>query len=291
MTALDDAMPLAVSSLCQIPVASFNEGHWSAAVIGAWLLADDRELDRAAVAPMTAQAMRMMDEMGQWFTQPLPSGFADPAPAAATLAAGAARLTALGHDVIFGALALTAMHRRPELATAANVDGLVALIEAMQRRGPGGPFPGWDDPAAVRPDADIPALSDGASLAHTTLDAFVTTGSFHPGLDQGVVLHLLTHAHATMLLEDLGHSDIAAGAREAHRTYLTLVTKRPDAAGSVPDGGHDLDPRSSSFWSAIAEARDGGCSDTCSRCRSHSMRSCEQPAGRATTGADISATR
>ena len=250
MTELDDALPLAVSSLCRMPAAKFNEAHWPAAVIAAWLYADGPDLEPAAVASMTSQVAQLMDEMSDRFTPPIASSPVDPAPVAHSLSEGAARLTALGHDVIFGSLALTAMKHRPDLASQANVDGLCALIEAMQKRGPGGPFPGWDDPGTVAADAAIPDIAEASVLASVTLDAFVATGPFHEGLDQGVVVHLLTHAHATLLLDELGLHDVARRARSAQRTYLKLVTRRPDPTGSVTDSGHDLDPRTPRFWAA-----------------------------------------
>ncbi|HMK12169.1 MAG TPA: hypothetical protein VK461_11345 [Acidimicrobiales bacterium] len=248
MNPLEDVMSLAVSSLCRMPVERFNEAHWPAAVIAAWRLSEDPDIDPAAIAPMSAQVHALMREMSDRFTPPAPSAHVDVTPAHRALAAGAGRLSALGHDVIFGALALTAMQRRPELATRANVNGLVALIEAIQERGPGGPFPGWDDPTAVTGHETVPDLGDAATLASTTLDAFVATGPFHEGLDQGVVVHLITHAHATLLLDDLGLHETSRAAREAQRTYLTLVARRPDPDGSVAPGGHDLDPRTASFW-------------------------------------------
>ena len=251
---VDDLLADGVTALCQVDPEAFNQAHWGAAVVAACLLAEDPLLEPAAAQPMLAQATRMRTEMARFFPPRTPSRRADPGGVAQLVANHAGRLSVLGHDVIFSALALTAMARHSELATTANVEGLAALVSSIQAQGPGGPFPGWDDPSLVSPGAEIPSLIDNADLARASLDAFSSTGPVYAGLDQGTVIHVLTHAHAITLFDDLGYEAAGSAARRAQRVYIQLLTRRPSSGTPLAPGDH-LDPRTCDFWNKDQRGR------------------------------------
>lgn len=227
----EELLRLGVAGICGVDTAEFNAKHWGAAVVAAGLLAADPDMGEAAPA-IIAQAERLMAAKAAWLPPPhsrASSASGDTTEVVMVLRSTASSLNLLGHDTIFASVALRAMTLQPELASRANIEGLVAMIEFASSRGPGGPFPGWDDPGQVRVDEDdaIPEIDSVAQLAASAIEAFAAVGVVHEGRDQGVVQHMVTHAHALVDLDGMGHGDVFAVGVEAHRRYRKLLTKRP----------------------------------------------------------------
>jgi len=215
--------------MCGVADAHFNDKHWGAAVIAAGLVAGEQPMSAAARSALIAQADRLADSKSEWFPPPIDAGPGETADVVAALAKSAASLNVLGHDTIFATLALRAMSDQPDLATSANVEALVSMIEFATTLGPGGPFAGWDDPAMVRVHEgdEIPAIETIEELAISAATVFASVGTVYDGFDRGVVQHVLTHAHALTELQRLGHTAVVSSGIEAHRTYRKLLTRRP----------------------------------------------------------------
>ena len=113
--------------------------------------------------------------------------------------------------------------------TPAIVDGITRLIRAFDGEAPGEPFPDWNDTRKVRVGASdgISAYRDPASLARTALEAFAAIPRIYGGLHSGVVGHLLTVAHALLLLERMGYTSLCERGCEAHRVYIKLSRHVP----------------------------------------------------------------
>ena len=247
-----DLIGRALGGMCVLGPEDFQSAHFGAAILAAQFFITDAHLDDIAARSVRQQAIELAGRQSRWLHAPIASRPADPASLAGTLAAGADRLTALGHDLIFPSIALRLMHERPELATEAHLDGLARLVEVINREPPGGPFPGWADldEAAERPDPSLPSLDSAEELAATTLQRFIAAGPVHYGMDQGVVHHALTHALALIELDSLGYQAAAARGRLAQRTYLTLLTRRPEMEGALPFVDERCtDVREQEWWS------------------------------------------
>ena len=226
---------MGVAAMCGVGNADFNDKHWGAAVIAAGLLASEQPMSPAARSALIVQAERLADSKAEWFPSPVSAGPGEAADVVAALAKSAASLNVLGHDTIFAPLALRAMSDQPDLATSANVEALVSMVEFATTLGPGGPFAGWDDPSAVLvEEADqIPSIETMEELAISAATVFAGVGTVYDGFDRGVVQHLLTHAHALIELHRLGHEAAVSSGIEAHRTYRKLMTLRPSAGAQA----------------------------------------------------------
>ena len=253
MTTFDgDLVDRALAGMCSLEPQDFQSAHFGAAILAAHFFIADANLDDNTSRAVVTQATELGDRQSHWLRSPVASRPADPASIGSVLSAGADRLTALGHDLIFPSIALRVMHERPELATEAHLDGLARMVEFINHEPPGGPFPGWSDldEAADHPDASLPSLDSAEQLASTTLQRFRAVGPVHHGMDQGVVHHALTHALALIELEKLGYTTAATRGRLAQRTYLTLLTRRPDSDGSLPFVDEPCtDVRAKEWWS------------------------------------------
>ena len=112
--------------------------------------------------------------------------------------------------------------------------------------------PGWDDISAVRvePADEIPAYTDEQTIARSALDAFLAIEDVYPFLHQGIVGHLLTHAHALIDLARLGYLDLAAKGHEAHRLFIKLSRNSPDEGEPISrDNALDrFEPTTAAFW-------------------------------------------
>ena len=226
---------MGVAAMCGVANAHFNEKHWGAAVIAAGLLASEQAMSPAARSALIVQAERLADSKTEWFPSPVDAGPGDAAHVVAALAKSAASLNVLGHDTIFATLVLRAMANHPDLATSANVEALVSMVEFATTLGPGGPFAGWDDPSTVLVEEadDIPSIQTMEELAISAATVFAGVGTVYDGFDRGVVQHLLTHTHALIELDRLGHEAAVSSGIEAHRTYRKLMTRRPSAGAQA----------------------------------------------------------
>jgi hypothetical protein len=228
-------LTVGVDAICSIPASDWNWAHWGAGVVAACFFVRDQALGPETIGCIARQVQAMVAAQCRWFGTPAASDPGDPAVIVEALAEQPERLRALGHDLIFSTLVLRAFARRPELATTARIDGLIRVVVQIGSDGPGGPFPGWSDPGGVRVEHrdGIPIVDDDDHLARCTLDAFLDVGPAYPGLDQGVVHHLLTHAEALLRLRQLGCTELSLARREAHRRYLKLVRRRPSGPGAL----------------------------------------------------------
>lgn len=240
-----------VAAMCGVPNDDFNDKHWGAAVLSAGLLARDPAMSRIARVALITQAERLAETKAEWFPPPVEAGPGDLTDVVAALTNTAGSLNLLGHDTIFATLALRAFADQPKLATSANVDALVNMVEFAATRGPGGPFVGWDDPGAVLVEEgdDIPYIGTADELAVSAMTSFAGVGTVYDGFDRGVVQHLLTHAHALIELHRQGHTDAMRSGIEAHRVYRKLMTRRPSSGADPLPARADV-PRlfSEEYW-------------------------------------------
>ena len=97
-------------------------------------------------------------------------------------------------------------------------------------------FNGRHDIGAVRvePHDDIPVYANEPTIARCALAAFAAIEDVYPFLHQGIVGHLLTHAHALIELARLGHGDLAAKGHDAHRLFIKLSRNPPDEGDPIP---------------------------------------------------------
>ena len=244
-----------LAALARVRDRHWNAGHYGAAVLAAYFFAEEQRLDAAATAALAEQLDRLIARHPELFAARAPGHAPDWGKVAALVEAlkrTIGELHAIGHNVIFATLALKAVARRPELATPDNVAGLVELLGQFDAYGPGRPFYGWDDPASVRlePADAIPVYDSEAAIARTALAAFAEIETVYPFLHQGIVGHLLTHAHALIDLARIGHAGLAAKGHDAHRLYVKLARNPPDAGEPIPrEAAIDpFAPGMAAFW-------------------------------------------
>ena len=240
-------------ALSRVGDRHWNTGHYGAAVIAAYYFAHEQGLDEAASMALARQLDRLIARHDDLF---LPAGLdrdddADLAPIVRALDRNIGQLRAIGHNVIFASLALKALRQLPQLATRAAIDGLTTLLAQFDDYGPGRPFYGWEDPTQVRIETvdDIPVYRDEATIARTALDAFAAIEKIYPFLHQGIVGHLLTHAHALIELARLGYTDIAGKGHDAHRLYIKLSRNPPDEGEPIPKRDDpEFSPSGAAYW-------------------------------------------
>ena len=252
----DHYLEAGLIALSRVGESHWNEGHFGAAVIAAYYFAREQHLNDAAVAALARQINRLFE------AHDLHKGSrhgrdADVAPLVTALDHNIGDLRAIGHNVIFATLALKALQQLPWLATPATVAGLVSLLRQFDEYGPGRPFYGWDEVTAVRvePADNIPTYTDEPTIARAALHAFAAIEDVYPFLHQGIVGHLLTHAHALIELARLGYGEIAGKGHDAHRLYIKLSRNPPDEGEPIPRIGdaQPLAPLSEAFWLADRE--------------------------------------
>ena len=107
----------------------------------------------------------------------------------------------------------------------------------------------------VEPADNIPTYTDEPTIARAALHAFAAIEDVYPFLHQGIVGHLLTHAHALIELARLGYGQIARKGHNAHRLYIKLSRNPPDEGEPIPRIGdaQPLAPLSEAFWLADHE--------------------------------------
>ncbi len=163
-------------------------------------------------------------------------------------------LSADGHGVIYGALALRAFSLYPELATEAAVNGIATLLENSQTDNPGRYY-GIDDYQTI-PLGEIHYRhfnnAEEAAIYSLYQHQVVIPDERIDGklyFFAGDQLHLITHAQALLELDKLGYSELATRGLDSLRKHFYLLEKRMPPTDAKPyQAQTSCNPRKLEFW-------------------------------------------
>lgn len=159
-----------------------------------------------------------------------------------------------GHNVIFGSLALRALHDHPEMASPQTIDGIVRLMHqfdhAAAGRGYYGKERGWITGNKVKlPDLEeYPHHPSLDAMVERVLDLLIHNASKRrQGF--GGLFHIINHAAALSELAQLGYTQLAVSGLNAHHHHIRLYLSLPvldEELGTLKKAS--VDPFQSSYW-------------------------------------------
>ncbi len=238
---------LGLNALARAPQQNyFADGHRGAALISAHLMCVDNELGDAT----TNRIIELFDR--NWASSKLCDPFpqADPVEDAVArigkaLAAGGGVLREVGHDAIFAMHAIKGFRMLPALATAARVEGVCQLIQAIKP---------WRD-IAPSEDIDPPAFADSAAASKFILQEASDAIDRFRGFGQGFAGHMLTFGQSLVELAAMGDVEWAESCRTAFRKYVTVTRQgpQPDSRVIKDHPPSDLRPDDARYWQQRGE--------------------------------------
>jgi len=219
----------------------FADGHRGAAMVSAWFLCREAEVEAGAVGVI--EGLIEAQWAGTELFAPFPDERSEPqrlGPIIESMAANVGPLRQAGHNVIFPALALKAFAQRPELVTRTRVEGLCRLI---------GRFESADDLVLEAGD-ELPAFGSPEAMAEYVLAEILRTMHAFEGRGQGWSGHMLTHGRAVLDLLQLGYRDLAQQAWEAFGLYVKRARLGPlDTDRPMPEHPpSDCGPLEARYW-------------------------------------------
>jgi hypothetical protein len=202
-------------------------GHSGAAVLAAHFLARTTPLDERTHRALRAQVDAFVERNKEDFDEPSPGpGRADVGRLVETLDAQIGAFRGNGHDAIYGALALRALHEQPALATPAVLDGLCLVLAQIAARSP-------VEETAWNQENPLPPYVESDAIAEITLRAILRPWNDVRRVGASGVLHWVTHAEALVTLDALGYPDLARRGHAAHRLHMNAHP--PESGGRPPD--------------------------------------------------------
>lgn len=237
-----------------------NLAHFGAAVLAGYWFQYDQALTPKAAEALTSQAEMMMSRFPELFASPRSSGAeCDPIELLEHLAAKLGGVWAIGHDVIFTALALRSLERVSEVGQRWVIDGLGSVITWCQER----PFTevqvgdlghvtaslevGDASPAEL---GDVATLWDQGAAARLALETMAGFECVYLGLHQGHIGHVMDHAHALVSLDRLGYHEAAEAGYEGFLTHVARLRRAWHTRFEYPEVNVAVseDPRHVSYW-------------------------------------------
>ena len=254
-------------------------GHLGAAVVAGYLFAQEHpDLDREVYLGIERELDRIIGgEESIWFdpekTGVTVSDLFEPLPEerprdelaptiAKALSGNISKTRQSGHNVIFAAIALRALHDYPTGATASVIDGVRKLTEGFNGQGPGrgyyGKQRGWLAGSSVSlPTADdFPPYESEQAMARAVIDELIRNASTHRR-GFGGLHHIINHAAGLAELAEFGYPDLARRGFAAHRHHVRLWRSLPNVAeefGPLERARHD--PRTAEYWTTGTLRRD-----------------------------------
>ena len=260
-----------LAGMTHSPQANTMAGHLGAAVLTGYFIGEEHpDLDEAVVRSISVELDQIIaGDESIWFN-PKKAGITIPElfrpltdisanessipDIAATLATDISELRQSGHDVIFAAIALRALHGHPELATKEVVTGIKKLIAGFHQVSPGrgnyGKNRGWirGDKVELSGKSDFPPYRDEDDMAETVISELIASGSIHrQGF--GGLFHLINHAAALQDLAKTGYRGLARKGLAAHHRHLRLWRSLPDLSDELgPLTKAKNDPFTPAYW-------------------------------------------
>lgn len=253
-------------------------GHLGAAVIAGYFFGEDHhDLDKKVFEAIEKDLSRIIrGEESLWY-DPKKVGIAIPelfepfpdekpheeqiSAIAETLSGNIGKTRQSGHNVIFAAIAIRALHDHPVYATPSIVGGIQKLIASFSTAGPGrgyfGKQRGWinGNKVPLRADEDYPRYSSEQAMAAAVIDELIHSGSIRrQGF--GGLFHIINHAAGLIDLSHFGYKDLARKGLAAHHRHVCLWRSLPDVEqelGALERAEHD--PRTPEYWTRTTSSQ------------------------------------
>jgi hypothetical protein len=259
--------------------ASAMAGHLGAAVVAGYFFGEDQSnLDPVVYRGVEQELDRITrGEEAIWFNakkagitvkelfEPFPKEKPQPrsvATIATALSRNIGQTRESGHNVIFAAIAIRALHDHPEYAFPAIVTGVRKLTEGFNRAHPGrgyyGKEKGWltGDKVILPRDDKFPPYRDETQMANVVMDELIATASVRKQ-GFGGLWHIINHAAALAELSRLGYKELARKGLPAHHNHVRLRRSLPDVEKELgPVKKSTLDPRKPAYWTSGMLKRD-----------------------------------
>jgi len=256
-------------------------GHLGAAVVAGYFVGEELpDLDQQVSTAIEQDLDRIMrGEEALWYDaekegiripelfEPLPDEpspnepFSDETVRQMKIAAIATKLDAnigkmrqSGHNVIFSAIAIRALHEHSRYATDTIIAGIGKLIARFDGEGPGrgyyGKKRGWilGNDVTLGDETDFPAYRNQQDLADTVIDELIHSAPLRRR-GFGGLFHLINHAAALTELSRFGYQELAHRGLAAHHHHVRLWRSLPDVEeefGPLKSAKHD--PRTPEYW-------------------------------------------
>lgn len=166
-----------------------------------------------------------------------------------------------GHNVIFAAIAIRALHDHPQYATPSIVKGIRKLIAGFDGAVPGrgyyGKERGWivGDKVTLPKGEEFPPYADERAMAEVVVNDLIRWASTRrQGF--GGHFHIINHATALTELSRFGYKDLARKGLAAHHHHVRLWRSLPDVAeelGKLMQAPHD--PRTPEYWATDGDSQ------------------------------------
>ncbi len=212
---------LGINALARAPELDyFADGHRGAALVSAHLMCAGNRFEDAAAARIAELFDKNWAKTRLCRSFPARDRVDDAAEQVGqALARGKGVLRQVGHDAIFGMLAIKAFRLLPELATPERVAGVCRLIDKITP---------WRD---VPPDDDVqpPPFNDTKALSRFVLKEASDAIDRFIGYGQGFAGHMLTFGQSLVELASMGDVEWAESCRTAFRKYVTVTRVGPQA--------------------------------------------------------------
>jgi hypothetical protein len=253
-------------------------GHLGAAVVAGYFFGEERhELDERVVAVVERDLDHIMrGDEAIWFNakkvgitvpglfEPFPKQQAEEkliSTIAEALSANIDKTRQSGHNVIFAAIAIRALHDHPEYATPSIIDGMRKLIEGFNDAVPGrgyyGKQRGWiiGNKVSLPDDNGFPPYKNEQAMAEVVIEQLIRSAAVRKQ-GFGGLFHIINHATALTELSRLGYQDLARKGMAAHHHHVRLWRSLPDVEdelGPLKKAKHD--PRTADYWSVDEESQ------------------------------------
>jgi hypothetical protein len=156
-----------------------------------------------------------------------------------------------GHNVIFAAIAIRALHDHPDYATPSIIDGICKLIRGFNGAVPGrgycGKQRGWivGDKVSLPADDDFAPYKSEHTMIEVVIDDLIRSAFVHRR-GFGGLHHIINHATGLTELSQFGYRDLARKGFAAHRHHIRLWRSLPnveDELGAVESAKQIPGPR------------------------------------------------
>ncbi len=264
---------LGLCGLARAHQANPMAGHLGAAVVAGYFFGEDNpDLDDKVYTAVEKELDRIIQgEESLWYDQKkagitvpeLFEPFPDEPPQekhittiAKALATNIDKTRQSGHNVIFSAIALRALHDHPIYATPSIIEGIRKLVEGFDGAVPGrgyyGRQRGWivGDKVNLPVDNDFPPYKSQQSMVEVVVDELIRLASVRRQGFGGLV-HIINHAAALTELSLFSYRDLARRGLAAHHQHVRLWRSLPDVEGELgPLRRAERDPRNPEYWSS-----------------------------------------